>query len=172
MLNDRYIIGAAINNGGFGVIYKAYDTKLESIVTVKELFPTQNGIVIRMQGNTNVIPLNENMTQLFERYKERFLDEARTLAQFSECDSIVRVFDFFEQNNTAYLVMEYLDGMNLKKFLALRDEPIPWQETVAMMKPILVALETIHSANVIHKDISPDNIFITNDKKIKLIDFG
>ncbi len=172
ILNNRYIIGTVVNNGGFGVVYKAYDMKLETIVAIKELLPTQNGIVTRMDNDPRVIPLDEEKAQRFAYLKEKFLAEARTIAQFYDCDSIVRVKDFFEANDTAYYVMEYLDGITLSQYIKMYSGPMDSNSAIGIIKPIMEAVNVIHSANIVHRDISPDNIFITEDNRIKLIDFG
>lgn len=172
VLNDRYIIGTVINNGGFGVVYKAFDMKLQTVVAIKELLPTQNCIVNRVPGTGNVIPVGEKREEQFEILKEKFLDEARMMAQFSDCESIVHVYDFFEANNTAYLVMEYLDGQTLRQYIGYENNRMSYDEAINIIMPIMEALKVAHSHHVIHRDVSPDNIFICKNGKIKLIDFG
>lgn len=172
ILNNRYVIGGDINNGGFGVVYKAYDLKLETVVAVKELLPTQNSIVNRMPGTTDVIPVGDKRAEQFEALKHKFLEEARMMAQFSNNDGIVHIYDFFECNNTAYHVMEYLEGQNLREFLNQNSNQIDYDKAISIMLPIMEILKVAHKNNVIHCDISPDNIFICNNGKVKLIDFG
>ncbi len=172
ILNDRYIIGSDINNGGFGVVYKAYDLKLETVVAIKELLPTQNSIVNRVPGTTDVIPVGEKRTEQFEALKHKFLEEARLMAQFSQFDGIVHIYDFFECNNTAYHVMEYLEGENLREFLNENDNKMDYDKAISIMLPIMEILKVAHKNKVIHCDVSPDNIFICNNGKVKLIDFG
>lgn len=173
ILNERYIIGRVINNGGFGVVYKAYDMKLENIVAIKELLPTQNSMVNRVPNTTDVIPVNEQRAQQFELFKQKFLQEARTMAQFSQCESIVRIYDYFAANNTAYLVMEFLDGVTLREYLdSNQNKQIDFERAMSIILPVMEALKFVHKANVIHRDVSPDNIFLCNDGRVKLIDFG
>ena len=172
VLNNRYLIGRVINNGGFGVVYKAYDMRLERVVAIKELLPTQNSMVTRMPPSQDVIPVNDERREIFEKLKKRFMKEARVVAQFSECNSIVRVFDFFESNNTAYLVMEYLDGMTFRQYIDQNGSKMDFDSALGILMPIMQALKVVHNEGVVHKDVSPDNIFICNDGMVKLIDFG
>jgi serine/threonine protein kinase len=172
ILHNKYIIGRVINNGGFGVVYKAYDMHLDTVVAIKELLPTQNSMVTRMPPSANVIPVNDERNEAFKNYKLKFMEEARIMAQFSNCDSIVHIYDFFEENNTAYLVMEFLEGKTLREKLNENNDRIPYNEAINIMMPIMQALNLIHKSNIVHKDVSPDNIFICNDGRIKLIDFG
>lgn len=172
ILNERYIVGKALNNGGFGVIYKAYDTKLDIVVAIKELFPTQNSMATRVPETTKVITLSGEKGEQFELQKERFLIEARTMSKLSYCESIVSVYDFFEENNTVYLVMEFLDGMSLKEYLENHTGKMSYDEVMQFAEPVMEALSAVHKEKIVHRDVSPDNIFITNDGKIKLLDFG
>lgn len=172
ILYDRYIIGKVINNGGFGVVYKAYDMQLENIVAIKELLPTQNSMVTRMPPSQTVIPVNDEKKEQFQKLKMRFMEESRILSQFSNCESIVRIYDFFEANNTAYLVMEFLDGKTLREKMNANSEMLPYSEAINIIMPIMNALKIVHEKGIIHKDVSPDNIFLCNDGRVKLIDFG
>lgn len=172
ILYNRYIIGKVINNGGFGVVYKAYDMQLENIVAIKELLPTQNSMVTRMPPSQTVIPVNDEKKEQFDNLKLRFMEEARVIAQFSNCESIVHVYDFFETNNTAYLVMEFLDGETLRERMNVNNERMSYNDAINIIMPIMNALKIVHDKDIIHKDISPDNIFLCKDGRIKLIDFG
>lgn len=172
ILYDRYIIGKVINNGGFGVVYKAYDMQLENIVAIKELLPTQNSMVTRMPPSQTVIPVNDEKNEQFQKLKMRFMEEARVIAQFSNCESIIHIYDFFEANNTAYLVMEFLDGQTLREKMNVSSEKMPYEEAIGIVMPIMNALKIVHEKGIVHKDVSPDNIFLCNDGRVKLIDFG
>ena len=101
----------------------------------------------------------------------KFIDEAKRLAQFQSEGGIVRVYDSFETNNTAYIIMEYLDGETLTAFLG-REGKVPVEKAIELMTPVIRSLESVHKAGIIHRDIAPDNIMITKDGKVKLIDFG
>ena len=172
VLNGRYIIGTVINNGGFGVVYKAYDIKLETIVAIKELFPTQNSIVNRYPKTREVIPVNQKREKQFKTLKKRFIEEAGILAKYVDCEGIVHVYDVFEENNTAYLVMEHLEGVTLSKLLDDNKGPIDFEESIRILSPVIKALDVLHRNNIIHCDISPDNIFVCDDGRVKLMDFS
>lgn len=172
ILRDRYIIGSVINNGGLGVVYKAYDTKLENIVAIKEFLPTQNSMVNRVPGSNEVLLINEDNYDEYTAMKNEFIAEARTIAQFAHCESIVRINEYFEENNTAYFVMEYLEGISLREFLSNNAGGIDFSTTMSIVLPIMEALKAVHKENIIHCDVCPENIFICVNKHIKLLDFG
>ena len=170
ILYGRYIIGAVVGFGGFGVTYKAYDAQLSVLVAIKEFFP--NGLINRVPGETKVVIFSGEKEEHFNKSYERFLAEAKHMAKFNNDPHIVNVFDFFEENNTAYMVMEFLEGISLKEFIAEHGNSIDVDAALQIIKPIMDAVESIHAQGIIHRDISPDNIRITVDNKIKLLDFG
>ena len=167
-LNGKYILGRAKGQGGFGITYIGYDLHLETKVAIKELFLKKKSV--RRGRDVIVEPSRQ---AIFEENKKRFLQEARVLARFNETDSvgIVNVKEHFEENNTSYIVMEWLDGITLRDFVK-RYGPLTFQNTIEMVEPVYCALESVHQQDVIHKDISPDNIMVLNDGRIKLLDFG
>lgn len=173
MLHNRYILGQSVGQGGFGIVYKAYDTKLEVVVAIKEFFSGR--LATRAPGDPNIIVLKSNVDE-FNYRKERLLAESRYMAKFSKHKSIVNVFDFFEENNTAYIVMEYLDGESLShKLKSLKAENngyISVDETLKITKQIAIALDDLHKANIIHRDVAPDNIWLSSNGSIKLLDLG
>lgn len=169
ILNHKYIVGTAIDSGGFGIIYRAWDAQMEQVVAIKEYFP--NGVVSRMPGQNEVIVYSGKNRDVFRKGVDRFLVEARNMAEFSQPD-IVALYDYFEENNTAYIVMEYLDGISFKEYLKERGGRIPSGEVVDITLHVLAALEEIHSHHIIHRDISPDNIFLCSNHRVKVIDFG
>lgn len=170
VLQGRYVVGVVIGSGGFGVTYKAWDTKLDTVVAVKEYFPL--GIVNRVPGNPELIVYSGNARQEYRQGLARFLDEARNMAKFSNHENVVNAYSFFEENQTAYIVMEYLDGLSFKDFLRQSPEGTKLSYTMEIILAVANALKALHSENIIHRDISPDNVFLLNDGKIKLIDFG
>ena len=172
--NGRYVLGNVINSGGFAIIYKAYDLQLQTIVAIKELFPAQNGVVTRIPGKDDIMVNGEDKKELFDTMKEKFLYESRIIAHLeTKCESIIKIFGHFEANNTAYMVMEYLDGINLRSYLKTCEGPVDFETTRQIMVPIMQALQVIHEENIIYRNISPDNIFICQgSNKIKLIDFS
>lgn len=172
VLQDRFIIGKVLGFGGFGITYKAWDQNLGFAVAVKEYYPS--GLVTRTPGSTNVIVFsnNEEKEKAYRNGKSRFQDEARNMAMFKDHPYIVNVYNYFQENNTSYIVMEYLDGITLKKYLFSVGGKMNYEDTFAVVEPIMVALEELHRHKILHRDISPDNIFITKDNRIKLLDFG
>lgn len=169
-LADRYTMGTVLGFGGFGITYRAWDTKLQKMVAIKEYYP--NGIVNRIPGEKEVIIFSGNREKEFINGKRRFLDEARNMARFSTHPNIVHVFDFFEDNHTAYIVMEFLDGISFKQYIKNNKGRVAVNEAVDIVMSVLEALKAIHKARIVHRDISPDNIFICQGGTIKLIDFG
>ena len=170
LLHDQYLIGRALGHGGFGVTYLAWDIGLETRLAVKEYLP--HGVVGRSAGETKVAAYSEQTQQEFEWGLDRFLEEARTLKKFSTFPGIVAVDTIFRDNGTAYLVMEFLDGWTLDEFLKRRGGKITFETALRIMLPVIDALAAIHADGVLHRDISPDNIYLTRDGKVKLIDFG
>lgn len=170
VLAGKYEVGAVLGEGGFGITYIGRDTNLDMKVAIKEYFPS--GVVNRNNTSSMEISALVGDTQAnFEKGKQGFLSEARTLAKFSNEQSIVSVRDFFEENNTAYIVMEYLEGIDLKDFIA-QNGKMPFGLAISMLSPIMSSLSKIHDQGLIHRDISPANIMILNNRTVKLLDFG
>lgn len=169
-VQGRYEIGAAIGSGGFGITYRAWDITLQKIVAVKEYYPA--GLVNRIPGEKKVIIYSGNREKECQNGKIRYLEEARNMAKFNTHANIVNVYDFFEENNTAYIIMEFLDGKTYKEYIRENGEKVEPEKAVEVTNAILNALDEVHSSGILHRDISPDNIFLCKDGKIKLIDFG
>ena len=170
LLHDRYTVGRAIGFGGFGITYIAWDNKLMQKVAIKEYMPSE--YATRVPGNLTVTIYDGERYTEFMTGLQKFLDEAQRLAKFQNVPGIVRILDCFSENLTAYIVMEYLDGMTLKQYLAEHGGKLPYEEAVEFILPVLAALQSVHKEGIIHRDISPDNIFITEDGEVKLLDFG
>ena len=169
-LIGRYTIEGVLGQGGFGITYLGTDELHEKKVAIKEFFP--QGIVTRnieYQDTVTVTFVGEKDN--YEKGKERFLKEARTMAKFSKDEGIVKALDFFEINNTAYIVMEYLEGVTLKQYLRENQRIAP-EDLIELLVPLIESLDEIHSQGMIHRDISPDNIMVLPDGRIKLMDFG
>ena len=169
-LIGRYTIECVLGQGGFGITYLGSDELHEKKVAIKEFFP--QGIVTRnieYQDTVTVTFVGEKDN--YEKGKERFLKEARTMAKFSKDEGIVKALDFFEINNTAYIVMEYLEGITLKQYLRENQRIAP-EDLIELLVPLIESLDEIHSQGMIHRDISPDNIMVLPDGRIKLMDFG
>ena len=174
LLANRYIIGRALGYGGFGVTYLAWDTQLKRKLAIKEYLPSE--FATRMIHHQDLIVANnEKKHQQYKDGMKKFLQEGQKLAQVSNIDGIVHMYDCFEANNTAYITMEYLEGETLAAFLD-REGKIGEQQAMDYILPVMEALETVHEKGIIHRDIAPDNIFLSRDAsgelKVKLIDFG
>ena len=171
ILAGKYLLGMAIGEGGFGITYIGMDLNLEMRVAIKEYYP--NGCAVRNCSESNTVLSYSNSTQeVFEKGREKFINEARLLAKCSNLSEIVSVKDFFRENHTAYIVMEYIEGITLKAYLKQNGDHIPAQKTLQMMKPVICSLSKVHDMNLIHRDISPDNIMICNNGAVKILDFG
>ena len=170
VLMGRYSVGEVLGKGGFGVTYKAYDTRNDRIVAVKEYYP--NGLVHRDTGTTQISVSSSQYEENFKTGADKFYNEAKTVARFNGSPNIVNVYEFFYENSTVYYSMEFLDGVDLKHYAKSLGGRIPQEKALYIMNIITDALLIAHSMNVLHRDISPDNIFVTKDGGIKLIDFG
>ncbi len=170
VLNKKYLVGCAIGEGGFGITYIGRDTTLDMRVAIKEFYPS--GYTNRNSYKDTAVTVgSERQRAIFEKGKQRFLVEARSVAKFSNEKGIVDVRDYFEANGTAYIIMEYLDGIDLSKYLETYGV-MPAEKAFDLMLPIMRALEKINAAGIIHRDISPDNIMYLKDGSLKLMDFG
>ena len=167
--DNRYIVGRVIGYGGFGVTYIGYDTELDRKVAIKEYMP--NEFSGRVQGETKVTVYEGDRAEQFRSGLEKFVSEARVLARFQDTPGIVHILDSFTDNNTAYIVMEYLEGETLKELLK-REGRLPLEKAVNILVPILTSLKKIHQSGLIHRDIAPDNIMVCKNGSVKLIDFG
>lgn len=173
VLHQKYQIGVVIGFGGFGIVYKAWDFALNRVVAVKEYYPTM--YLKRDPGMTQVILFDKKNEDAFLKGKEEFLTEARNIAKYNSHPNIVHVYDFFEENGTAYFVMEYLDGKTLKQYMReakQQGQVIALDSAIMVTRSVLSALSAAHKDKIIHRDIKPGNVFILNDGTVKLFDFG
>ncbi|MDR2355002.1 MAG: protein kinase [Clostridiales Family XIII bacterium] len=170
VLSGRYVVGTVIGFGGFGAIYKAWDSRLEIIVAIKEFYPS--GLVSRIPGEKQVVVFSGEKRENYGVALTRFLDEARNMAKFSEHPNIVNIYDFFEENGTAYIIMEYMQGVSLSGYLNQAGGVLNQAEAVGIALPVMEALSAIHAIGIIHRDIHPGNIYILNSNQIKILDFG
>ncbi len=170
VLKERYLIGKVLGDGGFGITYLGRDLVLDSKVAVKEYFPS--GMAVRMRGEPSVFPASAGYKQDYLFGLERFLDEARLVRKFKNHPNIVSVEDFFPEHDTAYMILEFLDGMTLEKFVEKEGGKIDWQSAVNCLMWVMDAMREVHAAGVLHRDISPDNIFLVRSGHVKVIDFG
>lgn len=165
LVGGRYRIVRVLGRGGFGITYEAFDPRLERRVAIKELFPDS---VVRHRSMVLAAP---RARPAFREAKERFLQEARVLARFTH-PGIVRVYEVFEEHNTAYLVMELLEGRTLSDLLRQRGRPFSEAEALDVAARVAGALEEVHAVGVLHRDINPSNVVLTSHGRIVLIDFG
>lgn len=170
ILRDRYLIGRVLGEGGFGITYIGCDLQLELKVAIKEYFPTDKANRVS-SSSLSVSNYSGSVGQRYEEGKIRFLQEARTMARMDKQPVIVSAKDFFEANNTAYIVMEYVEGTTLKELVNQKGGRIPVNELLDLMEPLFKALSTMHSMGLIHRDISPENLMLEQGV-IRLLDFG
>ena len=171
ILHGKYLLGRAIGEGGFGITYEGRDLALDLKVAVKEYYPS--GFVTREATVTGTVqPFAGTQGDFFLKGRERFIEEARSLARFSSMPGIVSVRDFFPENGTAYIVMEFIEGQTFKSYLQNMGGRLPAVQVLDMMRPVMHSLAAVHAAGLIHRDISPDNIMISHDGYMKLLDFG
>lgn len=174
VLIDRYLIGNALGFGGFGVTYIGYDQKLKRKVAIKEYLPSEFATRALHQPDV-MINNNEKKMQQFTAGMKKFLEEAKKLAKLSSLDGIVHIYDSFEANHTAYIVMEYLEGETLASYMK-REKKLTEEAAMDIIVPVLQTLEEVHHSGIIHRDIAPDNIFLAKGQDgkthVKLIDFG
>lgn len=169
ILNGRYMTGKVLGVGGFGITYLGYDLVLQIRVAIKEYMPS--GMATRYKDGYTVT-LTGRLEKEYNAGMERFLDEVRILAKLQNQPNIVSAQNYFKENGTAYFVMEYIEGMSLKEYLKDHGGKISCQEALSILLPIMEALCVVHSMNLIHRDISPDNIYLTNAGESRLLDFG
>ncbi|MDR0617146.1 MAG: protein kinase [Synergistaceae bacterium] len=170
ILRERYYIGRVLGQGGFGITYLGWDDVLNVKAAIKEYFPM--GLVTRNPDTMQVGYAGDGGQEEFERGRQKFLEEARILASFAYSPNIVSTKDFFREGPLAYMVMEYLEGADLKKYLDERGGIIPWGNAQAVIMHVIDALKDVHAQGLLHRDVSPDNIFITSRGQIKILDFG
>lgn len=170
VLNNQYLLGRVLGQGGFGITYLAWDMSIQRKVAVKEYFP--HGFANRSQDRLTVSVYSDKNKEDFSYGLSKFLEEARSLAKFQDHPGIVSVLTFFEANGTGYLVMEYVEGMTFKAYLEQEGGKIPFKTAYKILVPVMDALREIHNSGLLHRDISPDNIYISEKGRIKLLDFG
>lgn len=169
-LRDRYIVGTVIGEGGFGITYVGYDKLFNRKVAIKEFYMT--GYVSRTNTySMQLVTTSGDKEEIFKSNLEKFLKEGQILAKYNDISSIVSILDYFKENDTAYIVMEYVEGNTLKQYCR-KNGPMSFEKVKEIFLPLIDALSIVHKDNIIHRDISPDNIIISEDNKIRLLDFG
>jgi serine/threonine protein kinase len=172
VLQDRYFVGRVLGQGGFGITYLGFDLRLQIKIAVKEYYPS--GYVSRQLSDHtySIRPFAGDKAAFVEKELQRFLKEANRLSKFVDSPGIVNVRDVFKDKNTAYIVMGYVDGKSLKEVLDFTGGKMRAASTLEMFQPIIETLGKMHADNIIHRDISPDNIMVQLNGSAKLIDFG
>lgn len=172
ILRDRYRIKKVLGAGGFGITYLAEDVSLGQSVVVKEYFPQEIAGRARDLERQAVRPREKNDRKRFLKGKRDFLTEARRMSELFTVPETVKVLDWFEENETAYLVMEFVRGISLERYLERLDMPPTFLEAWGMIEPVARALSKVHGKGLIHRDLNPSNLMIQEDGSVKIIDFG
>lgn len=167
---NRYRIIRTVGAGGFGVVYQAFDSKLNIEVGIKELFPSS--LVNRVPGEKKMVIYGKDNARQYAYLLDRFILEARSMAKFNSVKNIVNIFDCFQENNTAYIVMEFIKGKTLEQYVIDNGGKLDVDKASEIMCNILDGLTAIHAKGIIHRDIKPKNIFINEKNELKIIDFG
>lgn len=171
ILNGRYIVGKMLGRGGFGITYIGFDLMLQRKVAVKEYFPS--GQVSRISPISTELQWldGEQADQLRENGVRACLREARKMAKIGDIPEVVRVLDCFQENDTAYIVMDYVSGKTLMSVL-LEQDAMTWTQAKEIFVPAMQAMEQVHQAGLVHRDISPDNLMLTPDGRVMILDLG
>lgn len=170
VLQNKFIVGKSIGAGGFGNTYIGWNQLLLCKVAIKEYYPSQ--FCSRRDDGVTVGVKEERMAPHFQTGLQQFLEEARSVANLQDVKGIVSIYTFFEANGTGYIVMEFLEGMDVKTILKKSGNKKDYEWSRRVILTVLHTLRDIHRRGVLHRDIAPDNIFVTNEGVIKLIDFG
>ena len=171
ILEGKYLVGEMLGQGGFGITYIGFDLLLEQKVAIKEYYPISTGMVSR-EGHSTVVWSSAMMGKTgTQKGFDSFLKEARKMAKLGGIPGVVGVKSVFIQNETAYIVMDFIEGETLLKKLQ-KNGPMDFDSCVKLMTPIMQALAEVHEHGIIHRDISPDNIMVRPDGKLILLDLG
>lgn len=168
-LAERYIVGKVISYNGEGAVYIGYDTAAGIKVTIKEFMP--DTLCMRRKGETE-ITVDPSSAALYKTYLSEFIDLNRTLMKLRGMSHVQTVLDVFCENNTAYVVFEYINGISLKTYLANSTGEITWDQAKELFSPFFTTLSLIHSAGILHRGISPSTIFVTDKLELKLTGFA
>ena len=170
ILAGKYLVGRVLGQGGFGITYVGWDIALERKVAIKEYYPS--GQVSRNPGSRGLTWYTSVQSQQAKQNgTQMFLKEARKMSKVDDIPNVVRVRDLFQENETAYIVMDFVEGETLKARLE-KTGPLPWEQAKGIFLPAIQAMEQVHKAGLVHRDISPDNLMLTPDGKVKILDLG
>ena len=168
IVGARYLLGCCLGAGGFGITYIAVDLEKERTAAVKEFFPMK---LARRKGE-QVLPVSAEWERGFREAMRSFRKEAEALAGCQGIDGVVSYQNFFEENGTSYLVMDYVDGTSLMRCIREENRVFRQEEALELMRPILAAVSEMHRRGILHRDISPENLILGPDGCLTLIDFG
>ena len=170
VLQGKYLVGKVLGEGGFGITYLGWDLFQQKKVAIKEFY--LHGFVGRdTTVNSTVMPYVGHES-FAEKSKDGFIKEAKTLSSLSKIGGIVEMRDVFAENQTVYIVMEYVEGITLKEYVKQNGNKLPMSTVLELLSPVMDALEQVHAHGLIHRDISPDNIMVGPDGKVTLLDLG
>jgi serine/threonine protein kinase len=169
ILREQYLVARVLGHGGFGVTYLGWDLHLARKIAIKEYYPA--GVGMRA-GAPEVFPCTPSRAEEYQFGLERFLDEARVVARFENHPNIIWVQNFFTANGTAYIILEYLDGMTFEEYLRAVGGRLDWPTALRVLTPVMDALREVHRVKLLHRDVAPDNIYLLRNGLVKLIDFG
>ncbi len=172
IIGKNYLLGRVLGVGGFGITYLAKNLKTGRTLAIKEYFQSEFAYRDVEADGKNVSAEGSQKRRFFEIGLSHFEKEAKNLLLFRDLDGIVKVESYFRENMTAYIAMQYVNGMSLKAYLKKRGKPLSEKQVLKMMKPVLGALEKVHQKGMIHRDISPENLILERTGKVTLIDFG
>lgn len=171
VLKNRYVVGRMLGAGGFGITYKCYDLKERKICAIKEYAPSTSAT--RLSDSLTLTATSVSRQEIFEHGREKFLGEAATLSKLQDIPDVVKIWDCFEMNGTAYFVMEFLSGSTLNGIKKAYGGRIEYSVAYGIILQAAESLGKIHEeGNIFHRDISPENIMVTADLEVKIIDFG
>ncbi len=170
VLKEQYVVGRVLGHGGFGITYLGWDLHLARKIAIKEYFP--GGVGIRVSDSPNVFAYSPTFRADYDWGLDRYLEEARVVARFENHPNIVWVQNFFAANGTAYIILEYLDGATFENYLQRAGGKVDWSIALRVLTPVMDALREVHRAGLLHRDVSPDNIYLTRSGLVKVIDFG
>ena len=168
-LNGRYRVCRSLGQGGFGITYLAEDELLGQKIVIKEYFPAA---FARRAEDGSIRIMEETDRAAFTEGRNRFLREARILTSLLDVPGVVKAWNYFQENQTAYLVMEYVQGISLRSWLEQNGEVPSFDEALEMLRPVVLALANIHKKGLLHRDITPDNLMVGANGTVKLLDFG
>lgn len=169
LANGKYRIENVLGQGGFGITYAAHDVRLDRRVAIKEFFPTQ--LAHRASGSSSLKPHSDRHSALFADGLEGFIDEARILHDLNH-PNVVNVRDYLEENGTGYIVMNYYEGRTLASEIKEAGGRLPWETALSLMRGVLDGLDAAHASGIVHRDVKPQNIYITTNGRAVLLDFG